>query len=52
MNKTYFRHLAIFVAILIALNFLFQWHISIIGSLLLTIGLNFAFNLFSNRRSY
>ncbi|WP_218932869.1 hypothetical protein [Roseimaritima multifibrata] len=51
MNATYARHLVIFVVILIALNFLFQWHISIIGSLLLTLGLNFAFSFFDNRAS-
>ncbi len=49
MDKTYIRHLAIFVAVLLLLNLFFQLHVSIIGSLLLTVGLNFAFNYFSSR---
>lgn len=50
MNKTYIRHVGIFIGVLLLLNLFFHLHISIIGSLLLTIGLNLAFNFFSNRR--
>lgn len=49
MDKTYIRHIVIFVVVLILLNFFFHLHISVIGSVLLTIGLNFAFNYFSRR---
>lgn len=46
MNATYLRHIVIFVVALILLNLFFHLHISIIGSLLLTLLLNFAFNFF------
>ena len=47
MNKTYVRQILIFVAALVLLNLVFHLHISIIGSVLLTIALNFAFNYFA-----
>ncbi len=49
MDKTSIRHLAIFIVVLLLLNMFFHLHISIIGSLLLTIGLSFAFNYFDRR---
>ncbi len=41
MNKSVTTQLAVFVLLLLALNFFFHLHISIIGSLLLTFGLSF-----------
>lgn len=50
MNKL-LGQLAIFIVVLIALNFFFHLHISIIGSVVLTIGLSLLFGMFqSNRR--
>lgn len=49
MQTRYLWHLAIFVGILILLNFFFQLHISIIGSLVLTVVLTLAFNFFQKR---
>lgn len=40
MSKNVIWQLAVFVLVLIALNFFFHLHISIIGSLLLTLGLS------------
>lgn len=51
MNKTYLRHIVIFLIALLLLNYFFQLHISIIGSLLLTVGLNLVFGVFSKRTS-
>ncbi len=45
MNKNIIVQLGVFIAILIALNFFFHLHISIIGSLVLTIGLSFVMSL-------
>jgi hypothetical protein len=50
MNKSYIWQLAVFVLVLIGLNFFFRLHISIIGSLLLTVGLSVLFSLFRKRR--
>ena len=50
MNETYLRHIVIFLVVLALLNLYFHLHISIIGSLLLTIGLSFAFGFFANRK--
>lgn len=44
MNKSMLGQLAIFVVILLALRFFFGIRVSIIGSLLLTIGLSFVLN--------
>lgn len=49
MSNSVLIQLGVFVAVLIALNFFFQWHISIIGSLALTIVLNLAFRLMASR---
>ena len=49
MNRNAMRQLVVFVAVLIALNFFFHLHISIIGSLLLTFGLNFVMGLFQSK---
>jgi hypothetical protein len=49
MNKSVRGHLVVFVIVLIALNFFFHLHISIIGSLLLTLGLNFVMRLFQSK---
>ena len=46
MNSSVAWQLALFVAVLIGLNFFFHLHISILGSLLLTVGLNLAFDCF------
>ncbi len=48
MNRGYLWQLMIFVVVLILLNLFFHLHISIIGSLLLTVGLSVVFN-FLNR---
>ena len=46
MDKNVLVHLAIFIAVLYALNFAIpSLHISIVGSLLLTLGLSFVFGL-------
>ena len=50
MNRSYVWQLALFVLILIGLNFFFRLHISIIGSLVLTVVLSFAFSAFRRRR--
>lgn len=50
MDKNVILHLAIFVGLLLALNFFFHLHISIIGSLLLTLGLNFAMGMIQSKR--
>ena len=49
MNSANIRGILIFVVILIALNFVFGLHISIVGSLLLTVILNVALNAFMRR---
>jgi hypothetical protein len=49
MNVKYLWQLAVFVAALLLLNLFFHLHISIIGSLLLTIGMSIAFNYFGRR---
>lgn len=50
MDKNVILHLAIFVGLLLALNFFFHLHISIIGSLVLTLGLNFAMGMIQSKR--
>jgi hypothetical protein len=50
MNRSYIWQLAVFVLVLIGLNFFFRLHISIIGSLVLTVGLSVLFSLFRGRR--
>ena len=49
MNKL-LGQLAIFIVVLIALNFFFHLHISIIGSVVLTIGLSLLFGMFQSSR--
>ncbi|MEM8678079.1 MAG: hypothetical protein AAGF97_01885 [Planctomycetota bacterium] len=46
MDKNVIFNLAIFIGLLLALNFFFHLHISIVGSLVLTIVLNLAFGAF------
>ena len=46
MDKNVILHLGVFIAILLALNFFFHLHISIIGSLALTLGLSFVSRMF------
>ncbi len=46
MNKNAIRQLVVFVLILVTLNIFFHLHISIIGSLLLTLGLNVVMRMF------
>lgn len=50
MNKNILWQAGIFVGVLLLLNLIFQTHISIIGSLLLTIALSFAFSFIQSRR--
>ena len=49
MNRNVLLHLAVFVVVLIALNFFFHLHISIIGSLALTVVLNLVMRLFQTK---
>jgi len=49
MGKNGAVQLAVFVLILFALNLFFHLHISIIGSLLLTIGLSFVMRLMQSK---
>lgn len=46
MDKNVILHLGVFITLLLALNFFFHLHISIIGSLVLTVGLSFVSRLF------
>ncbi|TWU45881.1 hypothetical protein Q31b_10570 [Novipirellula aureliae] len=46
MDKNVLIHLGGFIVILLALNYFFHLHISIIGSLVLTLGLSFVSSLF------
>ena len=50
INKNIIWQLVVFILVLVALNFFFQMHISIIGSLLLTVILSLVFNLIQTRR--
>ena len=49
MKKNVLLHLAVFVVVLIALNVFFHWHISIIGSVALTVVLNLAMRMFQSK---
>ena len=49
INKNLIWQLAIFILVLVGLNFFFQAHISIIGSLVLTIVLSLVFNAIQSR---
>ncbi|MEJ2583442.1 MAG: hypothetical protein P8127_17730 [Acidobacteriota bacterium] len=49
MNRSFVWKLGVFVLVLVGLNFFFRLHISIIGSLVLTIGLSLLFSMFSRR---
>ena len=44
MNQRYIYHALFFIGALLLLNFFFHLHISIIGSVVLTIVLNLVFN--------
>ncbi len=50
MKRSYLWQLAVFVLVLIGLNFFFGLHISILGSLVLTVGLSFLFSFVGKRR--
>ncbi len=50
MRRPFWGRLALFVLILVGLNFFFRLHISIIGSLALTVVLSFLFSSFKGRR--
>lgn len=50
MDRAVVLHLAVFIGILLALNLLFGLHISILGSLALTLVLNVALRAFSSRK--
>jgi hypothetical protein len=49
MSKALLYQLGIFVLVLIGLNFFLDLHISIIGSVVLTLVLSVAFNAMQNR---
>ena len=49
MNKNVLLHLAVFVVVLVALNPFFPLHISIIGSVVLTVVLNLVMRLFQSK---
>ncbi|MCP4192316.1 MAG: hypothetical protein GY768_17020 [Planctomycetaceae bacterium] len=49
MSKNIWIQLGLFVAVLVALNFFFHLHISIIGSLVLTLVLNLVLRMFASR---
>jgi hypothetical protein len=51
MNNNVLLNLVIFIAVLLGLNYFFHLHISIIGSLILTLGLNFVFGRLQSRSS-
>ena len=50
MMNNWLWQLAVFVLLCLALNFFFQTHISIIGSLLLTVIFSLVFNFIQTRR--
>ncbi len=49
MTNNVLLQLGVFVMFLIALNFFFHLHISIIGSLLLTLGVSFVIRIMQSR---
>lgn len=49
MNRSYLWQLGFFVVVLVLLNLFFHLHISIIGSVILTVVLSLVFNM-ANRR--
>ena len=49
MQNSAFGRLAIFVLVLLVLKFFFGWNISIIGSLVLTVGLSILFSAMNRR---
>lgn len=49
MSNSVFIQLAVFVLLLIALNFFFHLHISIIGSLVLTLGVSLVMRMMQSR---
>jgi hypothetical protein len=50
VKKSYLWQLAMFVLILLGLNYFFRLHISIIGSVVLTVILSMVFSFFRQRR--
>lgn len=49
MSKNLLWQLAIFILVLLGLNFFFHLHIAIISSVVLTLVLSFVFNAMQNR---
>ncbi len=49
MNRSVIWQLVVFVVVLLALNFFFHLHISIIGSVVLTLGLSFVFRMIQSK---
>lgn len=49
MSNSVFIQLAVFVLLLIALNIFFHLHISIIGSLVLTLGVSLVMRMMQSR---
>jgi len=50
MNAKFIKEIIVFVLILLALNYFFHLHISIIGSIVLTLVLSFFFGALRSRR--
>ena len=50
MNKKFIKEMVVFVLILLALNFFLHLHISIIGSVVITLVLSFFFGSLRSRR--
>ena len=49
MQRSWFGRLSVFVLVLVVLKFFFGWNISIIGSLVLTVGLSILFAVMDRR---
>ena len=49
MNKSVLSHLVVFVLVLVALNFFFHLHISVIGSVVLTVAFNLVSRLIQSK---
>lgn len=49
MSSNWLVPVAVFVVVLVGLNAVFRLHVSILGSLALTVGISLLFNLFQRR---
>lgn len=50
MPSTFFGRMVVFVLVLLALRLFFRWNISIVGSVLLTLGITYGFHYFDSKR--